>query len=184
MIDVAAILEDRDQLWGEAMYLREQSETCPACLASRDTVYGQRARCAAHKWWPNAEEEAVAALDVAEREADEPWTASIANWWARLTKRPEFVTTIDIATGAITGLTADRVTKNVRDTIAGIMRTLRCENGSPAFESRRVRINGVRQWVWVPTEAFCAATRPIAVSPYPMGSPPPTQGTVLYLDRK
>ncbi len=176
-----AILADRDQLWGEAMWLREQSETCPACLASRDTVFGQRARCEAHRWWLDMIEEAVAALDVAEREADEPWTAKIADWWARMAlgKRPEYVTTVDVATGAITGLTADRVTKAVRDTIASIMRSMRCEDGSPAFESRRVRIDGVRQWVYVPSPAFRAlASRQTAV-----GSPP-AQGTVLYMDRR
>ena len=183
VIDVPAILRDRDLLWGEAMFLREQSESCPACFASRDTVYGQRARCAAHKWWPNADEEAVAALDVAERMEDEPWTAKIVDWWMRQTRRPEFITTIDIATGAIMGLTADRVTKNVSNTIAGIMRNIKCEDGSPAFVFRQKRINGARQWVWVPTEAFQAVTRSLVVSSSPTGSPAP-QGTVLYLDRK
>lgn len=183
-IDVAAILADRDQLWGEAMWLREQSETCPACLASTDTVFGQRPRCELHRWWLNALEEAEAALDVAEREADEPWMAKIADWWARMPpgRRPEYVTTIDVATGAITGLTADRVTKNVRDTIAAIMRSMRCEDGSPAFQSGRVRINGVRQWVYFPTASFNAATMPAAV--VAPGSQPPPSGTVLYMDRK
>jgi len=181
-IDVPAILADRDLLWGEAMYLREQSETCPACFASIDTVFGQRPRCAVHKWWPNAEEEAVAAIDVAERMEDEPWMVKVTDWWMRLTNKPEYVTTIDIATGAILGLTADRVTKTVRDTISVIMRSMRCEGGSPAFEFGRRRINGVRQWVWVPTEAFLASTRRL-VAPA-AGAPPTAQGTVLYLDRR
>lgn len=184
IIDVPAILADRDQLWGEAMFLREQSENCPACLASSDTVFGQRPRCEVHRWWLNAIEEAAAALDVAEREADEPWMAKIADWWARtpLGRRPDYVTTIDVATGAITGLTADRVTKNVRDTIAAIMRGMRCEDGSSAFEAKRVRIDGVRQWVYVPTASFRAIVKPVATSSV-VGSPP-TQGTVLYLERK
>lgn len=180
VIDVPAILADRDLLWGEAMFLREQSETCPACLVSTDTVFGQRPRCALHKWWPNEAEAAEAALDVAEREADEPWTAKIADWWVRMQigRRPEYVTTIDVATGAITGLTADRVTKNVRDTIASIMRTMRCEDGSPAFESKRVRIDGIRQWVYVPTAGFKNATKPVT------GAPQVAPGTVLYLDKR
>lgn len=185
IIDVPAILADRDQLWGEAMFLREQSESCPACLASSDTVFGQRPRCEVHRWWLNAIEEAEAALDVAEREADEPWMAKIADWWARmpLGRRPEYVTTIDVATGAITGLTADRVTKNVRDTIAAIMRGMRCEDGSSAFEARRVRIDGVRQWVYVPTASFRAIVKPVVASTA-AGSQPPMQGTVLYMERK
>jgi len=185
IIDVPAILADRDQLWGEAMFLREQSESCPACLASSDTVFGQRPRCEVHRWWLNAIEEAEAALDVAEREADEPWMARIADWWARmpLGRRPEYVTTIDVATGAITGLTADRVTKNVRDTIAAIMRGMRCEDGSSAFEARRVRIDGVRQWVYVPTASFRAIVKPVVASTA-AGSQPPMQGTVLYMERK
>ncbi len=187
VIDVPAILADRDQLWGEAMFLREQSENCLACLASSDTVFGQRPRCEVHRWWLDALEEAVAALDVAEREADEPWMAKIADWWTRMlpARRPEYVTTIDVATGAITGLTADRVTKTVRDTIAAIMRGMRCEDGSPAFEARRLRIDGVRQWVYVPTASFRAVVKPVVVAPTAAtGSQPPTQGTVLYLERK
>ena len=146
-IDVAAIIRDRDQLWAEAMHIRRQSLTCQKCLESPVVMHEQRPCCEDHQWWLNKEEEIEAALDVETRAEEEPWQDRILDWWLSkaLGKRQEFLTTSDIATGAITGMTIDRVDKRVSTRIGSAMKKL-------GFKKCQRRVNKVLTWVYESTE--------------------------------
>jgi hypothetical protein len=80
-IDIARILAERNQIWAEAVAIYKASETCPDCGSSTDTVYGQRARCAIHRWWLDPAEEAVAREVVADREETGAVYDMVAAWW-------------------------------------------------------------------------------------------------------
>lgn len=74
------LIRDRDQLWAEAVYRYRASETCPACAASTDTVWGQRPRCEAHRWWLGPEMAQIARREVARREETDVWTPAVLEW--------------------------------------------------------------------------------------------------------
>jgi hypothetical protein len=81
-INLAQLLADRDMLWAEAFALYIESESCGACARSTDTVWGQRARCARHRWWLSKEMEAVAARVCRRREREPIEMDAVQVWFA------------------------------------------------------------------------------------------------------
>lgn len=126
MIDIAALLADAEQLWAEAVATYFEHLTCPECAASVDTVFGQKPRCAEHRWWLNREEEAAAAGEAQPFEEEQPWMAwrdRITIWWRTMPvgKRPTSLTVSQAAMEA-GDLAPDRVNRSVQ-TLVGIAMT-------------------------------------------------------------
>lgn len=97
----AELLADRDQLWAEAVHAYMQHEWCPDCLASTDTVFGQKPRCQEHRWWLSPVEEEEAKLAVEEYEEERPsavWEEKILAWWSAQSQRPASLTVAFVAT--------------------------------------------------------------------------------------
>lgn len=150
-----ALMRDIDQIWAEAVAISLASATCPDCLASTDTVFKQVPRCATHRWWLNAEEEREAAREASDRVQDMPWKLLIHEWWLdmEIAKRPEYFTTEDVAMNALrmeesNFARGDKTAMAIGTAVKAL-----------GFVKERLMINGVRHWVYKPTEALVTATR-------------------------
>lgn len=154
VLDLRGLMRDCDQLWGEAAYLTLASATCPRCLESDDTVYGQTPRCEFHRWWLDTAEEKIALAETADRVQDVPWKLRIQEWWLDMEpgKRPDYFTVEDIAIKAL-GIAEDRVHQTgVPNAIGMAVRSL-------GFLKRRVVINGAQHWVYKANDILQSATR-------------------------
>lgn len=135
VIDVQSIINDRDQLWAEAVhhYKAWKFRGCPQseCL-----------------WWPSPEEVPLFAGEQAEREMGHPWTEPIAAWVhteraKSLVKARGYLLTRDVAKGAI-DLDDKDLTRGEATSIGIIMtRDMR-------WSKRRVSAHGVRGWGYYP----------------------------------
>lgn len=133
-IDLAAVIRDRDQLWAEAvvMYYKHVNE-CPDKL-----------ECGC--WWMTREESHRASKRVDERVQDSPYKEGIDQWWNDLSpdKRPKAVTTYTVALEAL-GYMHSQVTHYVLTEIGHALKKI-------GFSRTRVRENGERKRVYVPSE--------------------------------
>lgn len=154
-VDLAALMRDRDQIWAEAANVALASKTCPACLSSNDTVFGQLPRCAEHRWWLNSEEEKESLIESADRIQDVPWKLRIHEWWLDMepSKRPEYFTAEDVATKALK-IDEDRFAQN-RGTETSIGMAVR----ALGFRKERIMISGIRHWVYKPTDILARMPR-------------------------
>ena len=57
-VDKEGLIQDRDQLWAEALHLYRQGE----------------------RWWPDGDEHAFLRLEQEARQTDDPWEEAIADW--------------------------------------------------------------------------------------------------------
>ncbi len=81
-VDLAALIADRDQIWAQAMHIYRASETCSDCAASTDTVWGQRPRCAEHRWWPSQKLSEIAKGETEKRQDEDLWAPTVRAWLA------------------------------------------------------------------------------------------------------
>lgn len=153
-LDLKALMRDRDQLWGEAAYLTLASASCPTCLASDDTVYGQTARCEFHRWWLSAEEERIALAETAERVQDVPWKLRIQEWWYDMepSKRPEYFTVEDVAVQAL-DIPVEKLNTH------GITVSIGMSVRSAGFRKKQITFGDKRHWVYKPTDILAKAPR-------------------------
>lgn len=153
-IDLQKLMDDRDQIWAEAMAVALASETCPDCLASRDTVEGQRPRCENHRWWLDSDGEKEAAKETVEREEEVPLKRRIHEWWLDMepSKRPSNFSTETVAEAL--GLETEALARsNGLATVIGLgVRSL-------GFKKKQISIAGVKHWVYVPTPELASASR-------------------------
>lgn len=154
-VDLEGLMRDRDQLWAEAAVISLSSDTCEECLASKDTVAGQKARCSRHRWWLDAEEEKEALIEAAERVQDIPWKLRIQEWWLDMepVKRPSYFTAEDVAVKALK-IDEERFAQN-----RGVETSIGLAVRSLGFRKDRIMISNTRHWVYKPTDILARQPR-------------------------
>ncbi len=124
LINLAAILRDRAQLWAEAVKRFNDGE----------------------RWWLEPDEARVAEAQAQERYQESPLVEQIAVWWGALApaRRPAHVGTHDVAV-AVLSLGADRVTRAVESDIGKALARL-------GFTRTRLRVDGRLAYRYAPSD--------------------------------
>ncbi len=110
---VDELAADRNQLWAEAVALFKSGA----------------------KWWLEGPAAELAAAEASLVTNASPYTETILAWWLKLSRRPEIVTTMQIASDALNMLTA-QVTRAVQQEIGNALRSL-------GFKRGKKRVNGI-----------------------------------------
>lgn len=73
-INIPLTLEQRDQLWAEAVAIYQAARTCALCQSHPDQ------RCGVHRWWLTQEEEALLVSVHGEHRVRDAWEDCVLGW--------------------------------------------------------------------------------------------------------